>query len=77
MQCSQCGGLVTWRGPLSSFTHTECHDCGAVNSQLAEPEPDPVPCDTCDGTGEIDQRLGGYAESGVVDCPDCDGSGEL
>jgi phage FluMu protein Com len=34
MQCSQCGGLVTWRGPLSALSHTECHECGAVNSQL-------------------------------------------
>ena len=34
MQCSQCGGLVTWRGPLSALTHTECPGCGAQNSQV-------------------------------------------
>jgi len=33
-------------------------------------------CETCQGTGKIDQRLGGYCEDGVVDCPDCDGTGE-
>jgi hypothetical protein len=32
-------------------------------------------CETCEGSGKIDQRLGAYAESGVVDCPDCDGDG--
>lgn len=33
-------------------------------------------CETCDGTGKIDQRLTAYCESGVVNCPDCDGKGE-
>ena len=28
-------------------------------------------CETCGGTGEIDQRLGGEATSGIVPCPDC------
>jgi len=37
MICSICGGPnVTWRGPLSALTHTECSDCGAMNSQVAE-----------------------------------------
>lgn len=75
MKCSQCGGHVTWRGPFSAFTHTECHNCGAINAQVDEGEP--IECDTCEGTGKIDERLGGYAENGVVDCPDCNGYGEL
>jgi hypothetical protein len=36
MTCSICGGLVTWVGPLTSLTHTECQNCGAVNSQVDE-----------------------------------------
>ena len=75
MKCSHCGGFVTWQGPLSALTHTECHQCGATNSQL--PEGEALECETCSGTGEIDQRLGGYVESGVVECPDCDGHGEI
>ena len=39
MQCSICGGLVIWKGPLVNLTHTECQQCGAMNSQIAE-EPD-------------------------------------
>lgn len=33
MTCSQCGGPVVWKGPLSELTHTECLQCGAANSQ--------------------------------------------
>jgi hypothetical protein len=41
MKCSICGGLVTWRGPLSNLTHTECGGCGAHNShEPSWPEPD-------------------------------------
>lgn len=28
-------------------------------------------CDTCHGTGEIDQQLGGPGTSSIVRCPDC------
>ena len=28
-------------------------------------------CETCNGEGRIDERLGGIATSGWVDCPDC------
>ena len=40
MQCELCGGLVTWRGPLSALTHTECESCGGQNCQVAEPVAD-------------------------------------
>lgn len=30
-------------------------------------------CTTCGGSGEIDERMGGIATSGIVPCPDCDG----
>jgi len=35
MECSICGGLVIWKGPLSELTHTECQSCGATNSQTS------------------------------------------
>ena len=36
MICSRCGGSVTWRGPWSNLSHTECERCGARNSQVPE-----------------------------------------
>jgi len=38
MTCSRCGGRVTWRGPWSNLSHTECEDCGARNCQTPESE---------------------------------------
>lgn len=33
-------------------------------------------CETCGGTGKIDERLGGYSFSNpAAKCPDCDGDG--
>jgi hypothetical protein len=35
-----------------------------------------VECETCDGRGTIDERLGGYGDSNpAAKCPDCDGAG--
>lgn len=37
MICSLCGGHnVTWRGPLTNLTHTQCADCGGINCQQIE-----------------------------------------
>ena len=36
MTCSNCGGLVTWRGPLVNLTHTQCANCGDINCQIPE-----------------------------------------
>lgn len=36
MRCSNCGGLVEWRGPMSNLTHTECTQCGGMNCQEIE-----------------------------------------
>jgi hypothetical protein len=48
MKCSLCGGYVEWKGPLVNLTHTECHGCGAVNSQEVEDDaPDDDPCEYC------------------------------
>ena len=35
-------------------------------------------CETCQGSGKIDERLGGYSFSNPsATCPDCDGLGEI
>jgi hypothetical protein len=39
MVCASCCGHVTWRGPITNLTHTECADCGAINNQLVD-QPD-------------------------------------
>ena len=45
MKCELCGGLVTWRGPLSALTHTECESCGGQNCQVVEVPPnEEEPC---------------------------------
>jgi hypothetical protein len=36
MICATCGGYVTWRGPMSNLTHTECAGCGAINNQITD-----------------------------------------
>lgn len=36
MECTICGGLVEWKGPLANPSHTECKNCGARNSQVKE-----------------------------------------
>lgn len=36
MICAYCGGHVTWRGPLSDLTHTQCEGCGRRNCQVVE-----------------------------------------
>jgi len=38
MECRYCHGLVIWKGPLTNLTHTECQNCGAINSQFLEQE---------------------------------------
>lgn len=41
MVCENCGGEVTWRGPIINLTHTQCANCGGVNCQIADqPEDD-------------------------------------
>jgi hypothetical protein len=40
MICERCGGQVTWRGPLSALTHTQCESCGGVNCQIPDAQPD-------------------------------------
>ena len=44
----------------------------------ARTAPEPIQCETCQGTGKINEMLGGYSFSDPsATCPDCDGSGEL
>jgi hypothetical protein len=42
MICSRCGGPVTWRGPWSNLSHTECERCGARNAQVSEEDFDDI-----------------------------------
>ena len=51
-----------------------------LESELAAARtaPEPIQCETCQGTGKINEMLGGYSFSDPsATCPDCDGSGEL
>lgn len=37
-----------------------------------------IKCETCSGTGYIDERLGGhYFNNPKAKCPDCNGDGEF
>jgi DnaJ-class molecular chaperone len=37
-----------------------------------------IDCETCQGSGEIDETLGGeYFSNQHAKCPDCDGTGEI
>lgn len=37
MICRACGtDTVTWRGPITALTHTECSRCGGINMQAEE-----------------------------------------
>lgn len=42
MICAHCNtDTVTWRGPYSMLTHTECSTCGGINcQQVDEDEPE-------------------------------------
>ncbi len=72
MECGKCGGLVTWRGPLSALTHTECESCGGVNCQVVE-QPEIEDCGHCGGSGRMvrDADIGTDQE-----CVVCDGTGK-
>ncbi|MBH0112688.1 hypothetical protein I5E68_06955 [Novosphingobium sp. YJ-S2-02] len=67
MICACCGGHVTWRGPLSNLTHTECASCGAVNAQLVD--------QAGDATEMVDELPEGLRrdESGAIEfqCRSC------
>ncbi len=57
MICEQCGGRVTWRGPMSALTHTQCESCGGINCQCAEPYPaDDDSSDTAPNYEQEDQN---------------------
>jgi hypothetical protein len=65
MECSLCGGYVEWKGPITALTHTECHGCGAVNSQTHEDEE----CRYCSGSGAI--YIEGESGAWEEPCPEC------
>lgn len=70
MQCERCNGGVTWRGPFSALTHTECGSCGGINCQRIEAHGDDGGEDDCprchgDGTNPLTNYL--------TPCPECQG----
>jgi uncharacterized ferredoxin-like protein len=58
MICSYCGGLVTWRGPLTDLTHTQCESCGRQNCQEAEQTTEPEDEDEGDNAWFNDSDMG-------------------
>lgn len=56
MQCSRCGGHVTWRGPFSNLTHTECASCGGRNCQVVRYSEDEADNDFDDGSPPLDDE---------------------
>jgi len=52
MECSNCGGPVEWKGPFSNLTHTECLNCGSVNSQVVD-EVDGCECEDLGGVCSV------------------------
>lgn len=38
MICSICNGRVEWQGKFLNLTHTKCLNCGALNSQIVQPD---------------------------------------
>jgi RecJ-like exonuclease len=81
MICYLCGGQVTWRGPITNLTHTECAGCGRRNCQQVIDEV----CRTCGGSGAVHPDWGDYprpsraelGEEPLVECPDCYGRGAV
>ena len=68
MVCERCGGEVTWRGPITALTHTECAACGARNSQKTvdedeDEDEDEWGCDHCRNDGAL---------TPLNTCPKCD-----
>lgn len=57
MTCELCGGRVTWRGPLSELTHTQCEKCNEVNCQAVDADGE----DICDDTQQAKAMPDGYA----------------
>lgn len=78
MICSNCGGVVEWKGKLTELSHAECLQCGAKNCQVVDydnPEQidDLIVCGkaiTKDGK-RIDPRDIYQDRKQTVNCPNC------
>jgi len=78
--CSYCkdSGWIAIRSRDGSYAFAGAVPDGAkgfVDADCWFCDSGPPLCDTCLGTGEIDERLGGEPSSNIVACPDCDTSG--
>ncbi|MGP9819234.1 hypothetical protein ACTZWW_04395 [Salinarimonas sp. NSM] len=59
MICTYCGtDTVTWRGPWSNLTHTECERCGRQNCQEIATEGEPDADDGDDAHADTGDVLG-------------------
>jgi hypothetical protein len=68
MICSRCRTpTVTWRGPITGLTHTECSKCGGANCQ----EPEIEACEHCGSVADqcdwqiTNDNHGGNAPCGI------------
>ena len=70
----QPGGEMDLNEHVYAFAQ-EVFEAGRKAERAA---PDPIQCETCGGTGEIDESIGGESFSNRhATCQDCDGSGAI
>ncbi|MFG1413419.1 hypothetical protein V5G24_20115 [Xanthobacter sp. VTT E-85241] len=76
MICDRCGtATITWRGPLSALTHTECSSCGGMNCQRVEDiydaDYDDGECWNCGGEGYVFDCIDGFCADAEAGCDLC------
>jgi hypothetical protein len=76
MICARCHTpTVTWRGPLTALTHTECSKCGGVDIQSPDDfdyldEPDE--CPNCGGESVTYDCIDGMCLDAERGCEFCE-----
>ena len=55
MICQRClTNTVSWKGPITRLSHTECSNCGGRNCQVPEPQGEGDKCPHCGGLIEFE-----------------------
>lgn len=68
--------VVHREGALDTVIYSEIHPLPAQPAPVVED--DAIKCETCDGVGSFDERLGGeHFSNPKAPCPDCGGHGEV